>query len=143
MYDDIDMKNKRTIAETAQETGLTTDTLRYYERIGLITDIERADNTHRLYCEADITWILFLKQLRATGMPIAQMKQFAELRRGGDNTVTPRREMLEQHRADLERQIQLIREFMSVIDFKIARHKQTEAQMIGDIDHEHDTTQLD
>jgi len=137
------MKNKRSIAEVAQETGLTSDTLRYYERIGLIIDIERASNGHRLYGEADIIWILFLKQLRATGMPIAKMKHFAELRRGGNATVIQRREMLEEYRSNLEDQIQLIQDFMSVIDFKIARHRQHEQEMIGETHHEHDSTDLD
>ena len=125
------MNNQRTIEQTAKETGLSPDTLRYYERIGLITDIARAKNGHRRYSDEDIIWIGFLKQLRATGMSIAQMKQFAELRRGGDTTVTQRREMLEQHRHSLEAQVQLIMDFMSVIDAKIERHRKREKIMKG------------
>lgn len=134
----MDMKNLRTVEQTAKETGVSKDTLRYYERIGLITDVARAKNGHRRYSDDDIFWIQFLKQLRATGMPIAQMKRFAELRRGGDATVTQRREMLERHRHNLEAQVQLIMDFMSVIDFKIARHRQHEQAMIGETRHEHD-----
>jgi DNA-binding transcriptional MerR regulator len=130
------MENKRTVEQAVQETGLSADTLRYYERIGLITDVARARNGHRRYSDADITWILFLKQLRATGMPIAQMKHFAQLRREGNATVTQRREMLEQHRQNLQAQVQLIMDFMSVIDLKIARHQQHEQRMIGDPAHE-------
>ncbi len=122
------MNDKRTIQQVSIETGLSIDTLRYYERIGLISDIARASNGHRRYCDADVVWILFLKQLRETGMPISQMQLFAQLRRGGDETVTRRREMLEEHLHNLERQIQVIKKFMSVIDGKIARHKQHEKE---------------
>lgn len=135
------MKKQRTVDQTTKETGMSADTLRYYERIGLITDIARAKNGHRRYSDADIVWILFLKQLRATGMPIAQMKVFAELRRGGDRTVTERREMLEDYRQNLVSQVDLIMDFMSLIDLKIARHKQHEQTISGDIEHE--PTELD
>ncbi|NDJ75532.1 MAG: MerR family transcriptional regulator [Chloroflexi bacterium] len=123
------MGPQRTIEQAARETGLTTDTLRYYERIGLITDVARAPNGHRRYDDDDIVWILFLKQLRATGMPIAQMRRFAQLRREGDATVPQRRAMLEQHRQNLQEQVQSITAFMAVIDAKISRHKQHELRM--------------
>lgn len=117
------MVQKYSIQQVSTETGLSIDTLRYYERIGLIPGIERADNGHRRYSDSDVEWIQFLIQLRETGMPLSQMKLFAELRKGGDETVSQRREMLEEHRQNLEAQIEKIRRFMSVIDAKIARHK--------------------
>ena len=121
------MDTKRTIQQTADETGLTADTLRYYEKIGLLTDIARDKSGYRAYTDADIVWIQFLKQLRATGMPISQMKRFAALRRAGDHTAKDRREMLEAHRADLIAQIDLIADFITLIDIKIERHRRTEA----------------
>lgn len=136
MYPDSDMNNLRTIEQTAQETGVSADTLRYYERIGLITDIARASNGHRRYCVQDLVWIRFLKQLRATGMPIVQMKHFAQLRRNGDKSILQRVEMLEQYRATLEAQVQSIMDFISVIDSKIANHQQRLQFMSGDTDHE-------
>lgn len=123
------MEKTRTTQATSEETGLSIDTLRYYERIGLIDSIERAANGHRRYKDADIVWILFLKQLRATGMSIAQMQVFAQLRRDGDASITQRREMLEAHRQNLEQQIQSIHDFMSLIDTKIAAHKQREKDL--------------
>jgi DNA-binding transcriptional MerR regulator len=130
------MNKERSTEQAARETGLSIDTLRYYERIGLITDIERAPNGHRRYGDEDITWILFLKQLRATGMPIAQMQRFAQLRREGEATIPQRREMLEQHRQSLEEQVQSIRDFMAVIDAKIARHKLHERALEEGTHHE-------
>ena len=120
------MTNKlRTIHQAATETGLSPDTLRYYERIGLITNVRRAANGHRRYTDADMIWIGFLKQLRATGMPIQQMRQFADLRRGGAATLPERVTMLQAHRAELERQVDTIQAFMVVIDAKIDRHLHT------------------
>jgi DNA-binding transcriptional MerR regulator len=126
------MDNRRTIEQASKETGLSADTLRYYERIGLITDIERATNGHRRYGDQDIVWIAFLKRLRTTGMPISQMQRFAQLRREGDATIAQRREMLEQHRQNLQDQIQAIMDCIAVIDAKIARHKRHEQAMIGE-----------
>lgn len=123
------MENTRTIQQTAQETGISIDTLRYYERIGLIVDIARAANGHRRYSDTDIVWILFLKQLRATGMPIATMQTFAKLRKQGATTVAERRAMLEDHRRNVEAQIQTLEAFLSVIDGKIDRHRQHEADL--------------
>lgn len=125
LYPRFDMNtNWRTTQQIATETGLSIDTLRYYERIGLIRDVQRASNGHRRYSDDDKTWILFLKQLRATGMSIAQMQQFADLRRGGDETIPDRRAMLEQHRQELAEQIAMREQFMSLIDAKIERHRQ-------------------
>jgi DNA-binding transcriptional MerR regulator len=130
----VRMENKRTIEQAAKETGLSADTLRYYERIGLITDVERATNGHRRYSDQDIGWIAFLKRLRTTGMPISQMQRFAQLRREGDATIAQRREMLEQHRQDLQDRIQAIMDCIAVIDAKIARHKRHEQTIIGEIE---------
>ena len=61
------------IGEAAQITGLSVDTLRYYERAGLIDPVRRERNGRR-YEETDLLWLAFLRRLRATGMPIAQVR---------------------------------------------------------------------
>jgi DNA-binding transcriptional MerR regulator len=70
-----------TIQEAAQRSGLTAHTLRYYERIGLIHEVGRDVSGHRSYAEQDLEWLAFLTKLRTTGMPIADMCRYAELRR--------------------------------------------------------------
>src|SRR5574340_1589499 len=87
-----------TIQQVAGRTGLSEYTLRYYEHIGLIESVNRAENGHRRYTEGDIGWIEFLKCLRATGMPVAQMKDYADLTRSGDHTIGDRVNILEEHR---------------------------------------------
>ena len=120
------MNVELTIQQVAVKTGVTSHTLRYYERIGLILDVNRAANGHRRYTDDDMEWIAFLKQLKATGMPLAQMQSFAELRRQGDATRKQRREMLEAHRNTVLQQIQMLNDCLTVIDDKISRHRRAE-----------------
>jgi DNA-binding transcriptional MerR regulator len=120
------MNFELTIQQVAEETGVSNHTLRYYERIGLILDINRAPNGHRRYSHDDIEWIAFLKQLKATGMPLAQMQKFAELRRQGVGTAKQRREMLETHRKTIVQQMQMLNDCLDVIDYKIERHRRNE-----------------
>src|SRR5436853_3774594 len=101
------METDLSIQEVARETGLSIDTLRYYERIELIEPVRRASSGHRRYSQADISWIALLICLRKTGMSIAQMIRFAHLRRKGPETVTQRRTMLEEHQQELEEQMLL------------------------------------
>lgn len=91
------MESHLTIDEVAKRTGLTTYTLRYYERIGLIASIGCAPGGQRCYAASDMAWIEFLLRLRTTNMPIGKMQTFAKLRRVGDATVADCRQMLEEH----------------------------------------------
>src|SRR5690606_38983841 len=86
----IIMNEGLTIQQVAEATQLSEHTLRYYERIGLIHPISRADNGHRRYSPDDIGWIDFLTKLRAAGMTIQQMQAYAELQRRGDETLPER-----------------------------------------------------
>ena len=115
------MKDSFTISQVAKQTAITLHTLRYYERIGLIIDIERADNGHRQYSYKDIVWIRFLKRLRKTGMPISDMQRFANLRRQGDGSLDMRRKILETHYDDVINQIVDLEENLAAIENKIKR----------------------
>src|SRR5579859_6446657 len=122
------MEEEFSIQQVAQQTGLSIDTLRYYERIGLIEAVHRAPNGHRRYTQRDINWICLLIRLRETGMPLAQMLHFAELRRQGNATVTERRLMLEEHQRALEQHMHKLEQHMAVLQTKIANIRRIEAQ---------------
>jgi DNA-binding transcriptional MerR regulator len=107
------------IQQAAEITGLSVYTLRYYERIGLIHSIDRAENSHRRYSEYDIGWINFLNRLRATGMSIQQMQAYAELQRQGDNTLPQRLEMLKALRSQVEAHMAELQEHLEVVCYKI------------------------
>lgn len=115
-----------TTQQAAELTGVTIHTLRYYERIGLILDVRRDANGYRRYTPADIEYIQFLCQLKTTGMPLAQMQQFAALRRAGDHTAAARRKLLEAHRATVEQQMADLNACLAMIDYKIDKQRQTE-----------------
>jgi DNA-binding transcriptional MerR regulator len=108
-----------TIQQVAQATGLSEHTLRYYERIGLIHPINRAENKHRRYCDDDIGWIDFLNKLRATGMTIQQMQQYSMLQRQGDSTLPERVEMLKALRCQVDARMAELREHMKLLDYKV------------------------
>lgn len=108
-----------TIQEAASETGLSEHTLRYYERIGLIEGVDRAKNGHRRYTEQDLGWIEFLKCLRNTGMPVAQMLAFSELARSGDHTIDARLELLNAHRSAVLQEIEELHQHLAKIEHKI------------------------
>lgn len=96
-----------TPAETVRHSGFTIETLRYYERIGLLADIERDEGGRRVYSDANIEWLEVLKCLRDTGMPIATMRRYAELTLN-DGSVLERLHTLEDHNRAVSEQIELL-----------------------------------
>ena len=100
------------IGEFSKLTGLGIHTLRYYEQENLIIPKRNAAN-RRSYSDSDIKWIDFIKRLKDTGMPIKEIKQYAELRAMGESTLYERMEMLINHRKALNIQILSLQEHMS------------------------------
>lgn len=90
--------------ETADKTGFTLDTLRYYERIGLLGGIARTPGGRRVFDDDDLAWLGILRCLRDTGMPIAEMRRYAELSRDAATTAE-RRRLLEAHEAEVSSRI--------------------------------------
>ncbi len=117
------METELSIQQVADLTGLSIDTLRYYERIGLLEPVGRASSGHRRYRQRDLDWIRLLIDLRATGMPIAQMLHFAELRRKGDATAVERLRILEEHQRTLEQQMQKVEQHKAALQRKIEHKK--------------------
>src|SRR5207302_1862394 len=122
------METEFSIQQVAQQTGLSIDTLRYYERIGLLEPVRRASSGHRRYRQKDLDWLRLLIDLKETGMPLAEMIHFAQLRRQGDATATERLLILEQHQRTLEQQMQKLEQHRSALQQKIAHKKEFLAQ---------------
>ncbi|ANH90678.1 MULTISPECIES: MerR family transcriptional regulator [unclassified Streptomyces] len=112
-----------TIAQVAERTGLSHDTLRYYERAGLIERVGRTTGNQRRYEAADLAWLEFLLRLRETGMSIADMQRFATLRAQGDATVPERLAMLREHRVGLADRIRALRRNAHTLDDKIDHYE--------------------
>jgi len=109
-----------TIAEAAERSGLTKDTLRYYEKDGLmLAPVDRSATGHRRYTERDLTWIELVTRLRATGMPIREVRRYADLVRGGAGNEKERLDLLRAHRQQVLAQLAEVQEHLGAIDRKI------------------------
>ena len=109
-----------TIAEVAERTGLTAHTLRYYERDGLMLgEVGRSASGHRRYTDQDLTWIDLITRLRATGMPIRDVRRYAALVREGDGNEVERLTLLRDHRQRVLAQLAETQEHLGAIDRKI------------------------
>jgi DNA-binding transcriptional MerR regulator len=109
-----------TIAEAAARTGLTTHTLRYYERDGLMLhDVDRSASGHRRYDDRDLAWIDLLTRLRGTGMPISDVRRYAALVRAGEGNELERLDLLRTHRQRVLARLAEVQEHLGAIDRKI------------------------
>lgn len=111
-----------TIKETALLTGLSEDTLRYYERLGLVGPVARTASGHRRYGQNDLTWIDLLTKLLSTGMPLERVSRYIELWREGDGTADERRGMLVAHAQRVEADLARIQETLAILRWKIQHY---------------------
>ena len=113
-----------TIGRAAELTGLTADTLRYYERDGLMLEpVGRSSTGHRLYSESDLDWVRLVTRLRSTGMPIREVRQYAGLVRSGTGNEAERLELLLAHRKAVLQQLDEVQGHLAAIDYKIALYE--------------------
>lgn len=111
------------IAEASHRSGLSIDTLRYYERINLIDPPARDSGGRRVYTDEDLAWLGFLTKLRTTGMPIKLMREYARLRRQGVASAAPRKRILQEHRDDVRARIAELGACLRVLDYKIDNYE--------------------
>lgn len=107
-------------AEMSDRTGVSIDTLRYYEQENLLQNVARAESGHRRYSEDDVLWVEVLRCLRDTGMTIEQLRHYCELGAQGDHTEPERFHLLTAHRALVEDQIAERKRALKLIDHKLS-----------------------
>jgi MerR family transcriptional regulator, aldehyde-responsive regulator len=112
-----------TPAEMSERTGVSIDTLRYYEREGLLSNVARAGSGHRRYNNDDVLWVEVLRCLRNTGMSIDQLRHYCNLGRKGDGTAPERIAMLTTHRALVSEQIAGLHRAIELIDHKLEHYR--------------------
>ncbi|REK89927.1 MerR family transcriptional regulator [Streptomyces inhibens] len=112
-------RDKYTISEVAEHTGLSAHTLRWYERIGLMPHVDRTHTGQRRFTNRDLDWLSLVTKLRLTGMPVADMVRYAELVREGESTFAEREQLLTAHREDVRQRIAELRSTLDVLDYKI------------------------
>jgi DNA-binding transcriptional MerR regulator len=106
------------IAQAAERSGLSIDTLRYYERIGLVDPPARDSGGRRAYSDDDLSWLEFLTKLRTTGMPIRMMREYAQLK-DVPGAALRRRQMLVDHRKDVLERIAELQTSLDALNIKI------------------------
>ncbi|MGX9522696.1 MerR family transcriptional regulator [Vibrio mediterranei] len=107
------------IKRFSERVGLSPYTLRYYEKIGLIRNVNRDTSGRRFYLEKDTDWIQFVIRLKDTGMPLDVIKEYSKLRYQGESTLEARKELLEEHRTYLKAELEKQEKHLSALDAKI------------------------
>ena len=114
------------IGEVARQTGLSVHALRYYEREGLMLSrhVTRGTGGHRRYSRQDVLWLRMCTRLRASGMPLAQIRRYAGLVREGPGNEQERLDLLREQKARVESQVAELQECLRVINRKVGVYEQ-------------------
>lgn len=111
-----------TIAEVAKKYDISADTLRYYERIGLLPAVRRNKSGIRDYSETDCGWVEFIKCMRGAGLPIEVLIEYISLYQMGDSTVEARKELLIEERNNLIERIEEMQKTLERLNYKIEKY---------------------
>lgn len=114
-----------TIAEVSEKYDIPQDTLRYYERIGLIPRVNRSKSGIRNYMEEDCRWVEFIKCMRSAGLPIEALIEYVGLFLQGDATIEARRELLAEQRRQLEARIEEMKKTLERLNYKISWYEES------------------
>ncbi|MEM7428974.1 MAG: MerR family transcriptional regulator [Pseudomonadota bacterium] len=110
------------ISEAAARSGLSIDTIRYYERTGLAPPAGRGADGQRRFSSENVEWLTLLASLRETRMPMKQMRRFAWLYQQGHASVAERKRMLLEHADHLERQRAALDRCAELLRYKLAKY---------------------
>lgn len=128
------------IAEVSEQYGLSADTLRYYERVGLIPPVNRTESGIRDYNELDLRRVDFVKCMRGAGLPVEVLVEYVGLVQQGDGTIEDRKEILKNQREQLAARMEEMQKTLDLLDHKIEVYekailkKEKEISAYGDIE---------
>ena len=112
-----------TIAEVSKKVNLSADTLRYYEKIGLIPEVNRTESGIRNYTEEDLGWIEFSKCMRNAGMSIEALIEYIKLYKKGDVTLEARKQLLISQKDVIKERLEEIQNTFDRINYKIKNYE--------------------
>ena len=112
------------ISEVSEKFNISADTLRYYEKIGLIPPVNRDSSGVRNYTEEDCNWIEFILCMKNAGLPIKTLVKYVELFQQGDDTIEERKELLMKDREELSIKIENMKNTLDRLDYKIAKYEE-------------------
>ena len=109
-----------TIAEVSKKYDISADTLRYYERVGMIPPVTRTASGIRDYQDSDLGWVGLAKCMRSAGLPVEAMIEYVRLYKEGDSTIPARLQLLLEQRQSLLEQKKKIDETLDRLNYKIS-----------------------
>ena len=107
------------ISEVSEKYSITPDTLRYYEKVGLIPAVNRTESGIRDYSEVDVGWVEFIKCMRSAGLPIEVLIEYVDLVQQGDHTNEAREQILIQQRDEIIRKMKEMQKTLDILNYKI------------------------
>ena len=110
------------IKKVSEVTGVSADTIRYYEKIGLIHPIKRNRNGIRVVDEEDLRWINFVRAIRTAGLSIESLTHYVSMFQEGDHTIEARKEILRDPIEDLTKRIDVLQAAKDRLEFKLANY---------------------
>lgn len=111
-----------TIAQVAERFNVTTDTLRYYEKVGMIPKVSRTSGGIRSYGEVDMNWVEFIICMRSSGISIEVLKEYVELYQLGESTLEERRQLLIKERNAIATRLHTLQTTLDRLDYKIENY---------------------
>ena len=112
------------IQQVAKKLGLTASALRYYDKEGLLPTLKRTETGIRTFSETDLDWLGLICCLKNSGMPILEIKQFMNLCLRGEDTCEERKEALEKHKTEILKQMEVLKNSLGIINYKIEHYKE-------------------
>ena len=112
------------ISEVAKKTNISTDTLRYYERIGLIPPVPRKSSGIRIYDERFVQWIKMIQNLKSIGMPLEKIIDYMALARRGSTTSEQRRDLIEEIQSELRQKISSLQSMLSRTNYQLDNYEE-------------------
>ncbi|CAI6037739.1 MerR family transcriptional regulator [Cohnella sp. JJ-181] len=116
------METTYSIADISNETGLSIDVIRYYERIGVLPAVKRKENGHRAYSKSDLARFTFITQLKRTQMPLKEIERYIRYYNEGDFEACYR--TLHAHKLGIERQLAELHDILGVMNYKLENYQQ-------------------
>ena len=113
-----------TIKEVSEKFNISQDTLRYYERVGMIPPVTRTSGGIRDYQESDLGWVELAICMRSAGLPVEALIEYVKLTQEGDKTIEARLQLLSEQRESLIEQQKKINDTLKRLDYKIGRYEE-------------------
>ncbi len=113
-----------TIKEVCEKFDITPDTLRYYERVGVIPEVNRTPGGIRDYKEEDIAWVENAVCMRSAGVPVEMLIEYVKLYQQGDETLEARKNLLMEAKNEVQKQLDKYQATMDRLNFKISRYEE-------------------